>query len=117
MPNEREPRSSTAAKKTTRKPVTKSNQTSDPEVPVTSEPVSTASPATTTARNPVITGNASIDLDAVRRRAYELYEERGRQSGYEAEDWLRAEREFQSKRPNRQREYDSERDLDTKKSA
>jgi len=29
----------------------------------------------------------------VRRRAYELFEARGRQPGREAEDWLEAERE------------------------
>jgi Protein of unknown function (DUF2934) len=31
--------------------------------------------------------------DEIRRRAYELYEERGYSSGNEAEDWLTAERE------------------------
>lgn len=36
-----------------------------------------------------------IDLeDQIRRRAYELYEERGRTPGHENEDWLRAEREI-----------------------
>jgi len=33
--------------------------------------------------------------DQVRRRAYELYEERGREDGHELEDWLRAEEEIQ----------------------
>jgi hypothetical protein len=31
--------------------------------------------------------------DEIRRRAYEIYEERGRTPGDEHEDWLRAERE------------------------
>ena len=31
--------------------------------------------------------------ELVRRRAYEFYEERGRQDGYAQEDWLRAEAE------------------------
>jgi hypothetical protein len=31
--------------------------------------------------------------DEIRRRAYELYEQRGTASGSEAEDWLAAERE------------------------
>jgi len=31
--------------------------------------------------------------DQIRRRAYELYEERGREDGHELEDWLRAEEE------------------------
>lgn len=30
----------------------------------------------------------------VRRRAYELYEERGKVDGFEVEDWLQAEAEF-----------------------
>lgn len=37
--------------------------------------------------------NANHDSlqDAIRARAYELYEERGRQDGYDQEDWFRAE--------------------------
>ena len=36
----------------------------------------------------------STDLEAeIRRRAYELYEQRGRTPGHESEDWLVAERE------------------------
>jgi Protein of unknown function (DUF2934) len=31
--------------------------------------------------------------DKIRRRAYELYEERGRTDGAELEDWVRAETE------------------------
>ena len=34
----------------------------------------------------------------IRRRAYELYEERGREDGHEKEDWLRAEEEITSKK-------------------
>jgi Protein of unknown function (DUF2934) len=33
--------------------------------------------------------------EQIRRRAYELYVERGRQSGHEMDDWLRAERELE----------------------
>ena len=37
----------------------------------------------------------SADLEAeIRRRAYELYEQRGYTPGYENEDWLVAEREI-----------------------
>jgi hypothetical protein len=32
--------------------------------------------------------------EKVRRRAYELYEARGREDGYDLEDWLRAESEI-----------------------
>ena len=31
--------------------------------------------------------------EEIRRRAYELYEQRGRHPGYEHDDWLTAERE------------------------
>jgi hypothetical protein len=34
----------------------------------------------------------------IRRRAYELYEERGREDGHEEEDWLRAEEEITRKK-------------------
>lgn len=32
--------------------------------------------------------------DQIRARAYELYEERGREDGHHEEDWLTAEREI-----------------------
>ena len=32
--------------------------------------------------------------DRIRERAYELYESRGRESGQDEQDWLRAEREI-----------------------
>ncbi len=31
--------------------------------------------------------------EAIRRRAYELYEQRGRKDGHDMDDWLRAESE------------------------
>ena len=34
--------------------------------------------------------------ERIRRRAYEIYEERGRQDGQEVEDWLRSEQEVSS---------------------
>ena len=34
----------------------------------------------------------------IRLRAYELYEERGREDGHEEEDWLRAEEEITQKK-------------------
>lgn len=36
--------------------------------------------------------------DEIRRRAYQLFEERGRTSGSEREDWLAAEREVLARR-------------------
>ncbi len=48
--------------------------------------------------------NASpIDLESqIRLRAYELYQERGRNSGQEKEDWLRAEREVRARHTRQQ---------------
>lgn len=40
-----------------------------------------------------------IDLEEqISRRAYELYERRGREDGHETEDWLRAEAELAAER-------------------
>ncbi len=36
--------------------------------------------------------------EEIRLRAYELYEERGREDGRDVEDWLRAEEEVATKR-------------------
>jgi hypothetical protein len=36
-------------------------------------------------------------LDQIRRRAYELFEERGRLEGFDQEDWVRAETEILAK--------------------
>jgi hypothetical protein len=36
----------------------------------------------------------SMTDDAIARRAYGLYEERGREHGHDLDDWLRAEREL-----------------------
>lgn len=42
-----------------------------------------------------LTNPAPMELeDQIRRRAYELYEERGRTPGLENDDWLRAEHEI-----------------------
>jgi hypothetical protein len=92
MANEKQSRSGSAAKKATRKnsdSINRENRTTD-------APVSTAQATVATARNAVIEGNATIDMDEVRRRAFELYEARGRREGYEAEDWFRAEQELRN---------------------
>ena len=41
-----------------------------------------------------LVGNAARDED-IRRRAYEIYLERGEQPGRELDDWLQAERELE----------------------
>ena len=46
-------------------------------------------------------GNGSTEADGsapgeeIRRRAYEIYLERGEQPGHELDDWLQAERELE----------------------
>ena len=89
MANEKSPRSATGANRTTR-----SKKTSYPDVPVTETPVSTAQVTEMTARNNVQTSNDTPDTEEIRRRAYQLYEERGRQDGSHEEDWRRAETEL-----------------------
>ena len=41
--------------------------------------------------------------EEIRLRAYELYEERGRQQGFDQEDWVRAETEILSKHGKREK--------------
>ena len=44
-------------------------------------------------------GESAVDLqEQISRRAYELYERRGREAGHETEDWLQAEAELASER-------------------
>ena len=45
-----------------------------------------------TKRQPIQTQTSELD-DKIRRRAYELYEQRGRTNGSEFEDWVQAEAE------------------------
>jgi hypothetical protein len=119
MANEKEPRSSTTARRTSATPTTPRAPRSpkaklaDTIAPATTAPVEATvslpeTPSTTaqatiaTARNAVIEGNATIDADAVRRRAYELYEERGRLDGYHEQDWYSAEQELSGRKPQSQ---------------
>jgi hypothetical protein len=49
---------------------------------------------------PVPTAAVEMSLhDRIARRAYELYEERGRTPGLDAADWYAAERELQAGHP------------------
>jgi Protein of unknown function (DUF2934) len=43
-----------------------------------------------------ISANHALSNDQIRRRAYEIYRERGGLPGHELENWLRAESEFES---------------------
>lgn len=65
-----------------------SKKSTEPKVESPSKPVvSTTSEVTT-----VTTRTVDIQ-DAIRERAYEIYEQRGGQHGADLEDWVRAERE------------------------
>jgi hypothetical protein len=51
------------------------------------------------AKRPMSAATASSNLEEeIRRRAYELYELRGREDGFAEEDWTHAEREVLSRR-------------------
>jgi hypothetical protein len=50
-------------------------------------------------RPPVTVASDPQQLEEqLRQRAYELYEERGREEGHEVDDWLRAEEEITGKK-------------------
>jgi hypothetical protein len=97
MAVKKESASATPRKSTRSAKVKPAADFSDRQMP---ETASTAQLAAGSARNAVITGNSSIDTDDVRRRAYELYEARGRQDGFHEEDWHRAERELRARQQN-----------------
>jgi hypothetical protein len=64
------------------------------EVKITPEPRKLEMVKSEPRKNVVV----SINLeDEIRRRAYELYQQRGTASGSEAEDWLNAEREVRQR--------------------
>ena len=44
-----------------------------------------------------MTPNTNVTEDEIRRRAFELWEQRGRPEGYESEFWLHAECELKDK--------------------
>jgi hypothetical protein len=45
------------------------------------------------------TTHTDVTQDDIARRAYEHYEERGRQPGHELDDWLQAETEMRQRQP------------------
>ncbi|MGZ4812630.1 MAG: DUF2934 domain-containing protein [Terriglobales bacterium] len=49
------------------------------------------------ARHSVRTETPDLE-EEIRRRAYELYEERGRENGHDFDDWLRAEEEITNRK-------------------
>ena len=56
--------------------------------------------ATTTTKRSATSGMTAADAaheDQIRYRAYQLYEEHGREDGHDVEDWLQAEAEITGK--------------------
>jgi len=45
-------------------------------------------------------GSQELTEEIIRMRAYELFEQRGYQHGYDLEDWLQAEAEVVGKKPS-----------------
>ena len=66
----------------------------------TTEPPAKPATSTSAEKKNGSNGNAhgTFDLEAaIRARAYELYEKRGRQDGYAQDDWFQAEAEVRSR--------------------
>jgi Protein of unknown function (DUF2934) len=57
-----------------------------------------ASTASNTSTTVAMMKSASELQDQIRRRAYELYEQRGSNDGHEVSDWLQAESELAAKK-------------------
>jgi hypothetical protein len=93
MAKEKQPRTNTSAKKPNRSQKT---EASNLDSPVSSTPVAAVESAVAPAHDAVIEAKGRIDIDEVRRRAFQFFEERGRIHGYEAEDWFRAEQELRN---------------------
>ncbi|MFZ0707270.1 MAG: DUF2934 domain-containing protein [Candidatus Korobacteraceae bacterium] len=56
-------------------------------------------------------GSVELTEEYIRLRAYQIYEQRGRQAGHDVDDWLQAETEILGKKPNAsedQKEKESE---------
>ncbi len=53
-----------------------------------------------TRTKPLATAEAPNLEEQIRKRAYELFEGRGREEGHEIEDWLGAEEEIKGRKTN-----------------
>ncbi len=71
---------------------TKKARTAQPPVPI-----DTAKPPVSATKSLNAVGTPQDTLEQIRRRAYELYEQRGRQDGFHEQDWLQAETEILSR--------------------
>src|SRR5690349_4834586 len=60
-------------------------------------PISTSGGSVSPSNTPATQAYPGIE-EEIRQRAYELYEERGRQEGFHEQDWVRAETEILARR-------------------
>ena len=67
------------------------SRTTAPRAPATSH---TSPAGEKTGQTAQATRGAAADHSRIAQRAYELYEQRGRQDGRDLEDWLEVEREL-----------------------
>lgn len=82
----------------TKPPVNSPRKPSSSKKSVTKQPTPINSyPSATITESAPTPSLQPIMEEEIRRRAYELYEERGRQHGFEQEDWARAEAEIRIK--------------------
>jgi hypothetical protein len=81
----------------TKTPGERPRKTSSPKKSVTKQPTPINSRQSAVLENIPATSTQPGIEEEIRRRAYELYEERGRLHGFEQEDWARAEAEIRNK--------------------
>jgi hypothetical protein len=81
----------------TKPPGERPRKTSSPKKSVTKQPTPINSRQSAVLENTPATSTQPGIEEEIRRRAYELYEERGRLHGFEQEDWARAEAEIRNK--------------------
>ena len=67
---------------------------SNPAVPAKSAGTAKASPSGAKSGSTEQASKGAQTQDRIARRAYELYEQRGRRDGWALEDWLNAERQL-----------------------
>lgn len=85
-------------------PVLVAGETRAPRKPLTAQTDgASASPRSETATKAASQPLTSNQQEAIRKRAFEIYQQRGRSSGNAVDDWLRAERELLAAAKNKDR--------------
>lgn len=82
-------------------PVLVPAETSAPRKPLTAAAAAGASSRPAPAANSTAQPSPNVQ-EAIRKRAFEIYQQRGRSSGNAVDDWLRAEREVLGAKSKRQ---------------